>query len=44
MYENDVIASEPSDVGYMSKEQFESIIGGNVKSIEELNVILKALG
>jgi len=39
-----MVAGEPSDIGYITKEQFENILGGNVSSVAERNDILKALG
>ena len=44
MYLEDIIATETSDIGFITKEKFENILGGNVTSVAERNVILHALG
>jgi len=33
-----------SDIGFIDKQKFEAIIGGNVTSVAQSNIILKALG
>jgi len=43
VYSGDIIATESSDIGFITKDKVENILGGNVISVAEHNVILHAL-
>ena len=44
VYSGEIIATESSDIGFITNDKVENILGGNVTSVAEHNVILHALG